>query len=118
MLDPDALARLRKLGGGKLLGQLTDLFLVHGRQRLDSALAAHQQGDLPTLEAAVHSLKSSAGNLGARELYELAERIEQRAAAGDAAAVAPLVAQLPGLFEQTQRALEALRQPGLAASGQ
>src|SRR4051812_31919146 len=112
MLDPVALARLHKIGGNKLLGELRELFLVHGRQRVDSAVAAEQKGDLEAVAAAVHSLKSSAGNLGGRDLYELAHQIEELAEAGDAAAVAPLVAGLPARFEQVCRDLEELRHKG------
>lgn len=76
VVDMAALERLTRLGGAKLLRDMTELFLTHGRERLDALLAAASAGDAPGVERAAHSLKSSAGNLGARQLQHTAESLE------------------------------------------
>jgi len=47
--------------------------------RTDAVAQAHQQDDLASLERATHALKSIAGTFGAKELAEVAARINQLA---------------------------------------
>jgi CheY-like chemotaxis protein len=84
-LDRTVLARLGKLEPN-LPRKLVDLFLEHTPGRLDSALAGGRAGDWKAVEAAAHSLKSSAGNLGAHRLRHLADRVESLAASMGASA--------------------------------
>jgi HPt (histidine-containing phosphotransfer) domain-containing protein len=87
-LDGAALLRLRRIGGDSLVARMIDLFLEGSAARLEAARAGAAAGDLPAVARAVHSLKSSAGNLGAPLLQRTAEEIEILADAGDAAGVA------------------------------
>jgi HPt (histidine-containing phosphotransfer) domain-containing protein len=105
LLDATAFARVLELGGPQLLGRLIDLFLENAPERLARALRGAAGADLETVERATHSLKSTAGNLGARRLQLIAERIERLAAARDAAAVQPLLPELERAFETTRAAL-------------
>jgi HPt (histidine-containing phosphotransfer) domain-containing protein len=70
------------------------------------ALAA---GDLPALAKAVHPLKSSAGNVGAVRMQELALLIEGLAKQGDAEAVRGLVPELEASFAAVKAELEPRR---------
>lgn len=97
-LDAEALGRLRRLGGDKLVGEMIVLFFEHAPGRVEAAVAAEKAGDLEQVSAAVHSLKSSAGNLGMTVVTHLAEAIERRATDGDAAAVAALLRDLKECF--------------------
>jgi HPt (histidine-containing phosphotransfer) domain-containing protein len=65
-LDPDALARLCRLGGGKFVGEMIDLFLDYGARKLVEARQAQSAGDLQGVAGGAHPLKSSAGNVGRR----------------------------------------------------
>lgn len=88
ILDRAAAARLQALGGDKLLGQMIRLYLENARERLhqiDAGLAP--VGDLAEAEAAAHSLKSSAANVGAMRVSALASAMETAALRGEAAAV-------------------------------
>ncbi|MEJ2503996.1 MAG: Hpt domain-containing protein [Gemmatimonadota bacterium] len=58
---------------------------------------------------AAHSLKSTAGNLGARALQDAAEQAEDRAAAEDGEAIPPLLDELEARYAQARAALEAER---------
>jgi HPt (histidine-containing phosphotransfer) domain-containing protein len=78
-IDLSALARLRKLGGDELLSKMIDLFISHAEPAIEEAAAGIRSGDFDIVRRAAHSLKSSAGNLGAQHVQELAEAIEQLA---------------------------------------
>jgi HPt (histidine-containing phosphotransfer) domain-containing protein len=101
-LDPAALQRLRRIGGTKLLGQMLDLMLLEGPRRVQAALAGAQVGSAREVALAVHSLKSSAGNLGALALQDVAEQIEVLATTDQLAAC-------EGLLNRLQEELEAVQ---------
>lgn len=105
LLEDAALAKVRQIGGPSLLARLIDSFLQHAPARLAAARTGGVAGDLGEVERATHSLKSTAGNLGARRLQFLAERIETLSAARDAAAVTALLGELERVFEATRVAL-------------
>jgi HPt (histidine-containing phosphotransfer) domain-containing protein len=109
-VDETALARLRKIGGDRFLAQMIDLFLDHGAKMVAAARQAQRGGDLTTVERSVHSLKSSAGNLGAETVHTLAVRIEQLARANQFDAVATAVEELDAAFAQTRDTLQQYRQ--------
>lgn len=104
-VDPTALERLARLGGAKLVRDMTELFLTHGRERLDALQAGASAGDADAVARAAHSLKSSAGNLGARQLQHTAEVLE--ALASDGVLDADLVARLATEYEASAEALVA-----------
>lgn len=78
-LDVASLEKLIQIGGKKLLTDMADLFVSYVPQKLAEARAAAQAGNLVGIQNAVHPIKSSAANIGARPLRELAARIEQLA---------------------------------------
>ena len=76
-IDQDAIDRLVEWGGDKLLKQILRLFLDNTPERLqqiENGLA--QGGDVDEAHRGAHSLKSSAGNVGAVEVSELAAQLE------------------------------------------
>ena len=109
-LDPDAIDRLLEIGGPNLLRRMIEAFLRTSPERLTAALEGYASGDLEAVGRAAHSLKSSSANFGADELVNLVSAIEQRATEGNAHALKPLMAQLPGTFEAVCGGLEALDQ--------
>jgi HPt (histidine-containing phosphotransfer) domain-containing protein len=80
--DDASLDRLRRFGGGKLLGQMIDLYLEAAPERMAAARAALEAADAPAVEMALHSLKSSSAQLGAFRMQRLCERGEREARAG------------------------------------
>jgi HPt (histidine-containing phosphotransfer) domain-containing protein len=101
--DASALERLKRFGGGKLLGEMIALFLSIAPERIAAARQAHQAGDLPTLERAFHSLKGSAAQLGALRLRRLSEHAEQLARLGT-------LTDLPILMQQLEDELPHVRE--------
>ena len=109
ILDLDALERLRRVGGDSLILRMIELFFSHTASKVDAAVSSFDAGQLDEVERAVHSIKSSAANLGAVELTELAAKLENLAGQRDAAVVEPLVRKLPEAFGRARERLEEQR---------
>lgn len=103
-LDRAALERLRRLGGERLLREMVQLFLQLGPERMASATS----GSLEAAERACHSLKSSAGNLGAHALQAAAGGAEDAAAARDASAFAAALPALETAYAEAETELTQL----------
>lgn len=109
--DEAALEKLRQLGGDDFVRRMIDLFIDYAPKRLAAARAGEQAGDLVAIAKGVHPLKSSAGQIGARRVQELAAQIETLAMAQEAAALPPLVEQLEAALAQIKPRLEQKRHP-------
>jgi HPt (histidine-containing phosphotransfer) domain-containing protein len=108
ILDTKALDRLREWGGEKLLAQMVRLFLENAPQRMAQVRLGAGEGDVKEAERGAHSLKSSAANLGAQRVRNLAADAERAASAGDREAVATLLPDLEEAFSQVIQALESV----------
>jgi len=91
--DPDALTRLERFGGIKLLDEMIALFLLNARERLTVAVTGLGPGDAAAIENAMHSLKSSSAQLGALRLSRLSEQAETIARVGTLTECAPVLEQ-------------------------
>ena len=109
VLDSAAITRLDRIGGSEFVVEMIELFLENAPQRLQTAREAYDSGDTPTLHRAVHSLKSTAANLGARALQATAEAAEARANDEDMDAIPPLLDDLDREYEEARTELEAER---------
>ena len=96
-LDERTIERLQKLGGRTLLSQLVELFTSHAESAIRDASSGLAQGNLDAVRRAAHSLKSSAGNLGATQVQMLADEIEQMAEL-EALDIQPVLADLERAF--------------------
>lgn len=103
ILDPGGGDRIRRVGGESLWHRMVEMFLANAPARM---AGLDDGSDLKTMEQAAHSLKSSAGNLGASRLQYIAERIEVAAGAGDSDACAELCAEARRVYDDTRQALE------------
>lgn len=104
-LREEVLAELRSVGGDRLVRELMAIFAERTPGRLRSAAESFAAGDLVAAAAALHSLRSAAGTVGARRLAEMAGQLE-RAARSDGD-LAPGLARLR--VEAEQALLEARR---------
>lgn len=109
-VDPSMLARHRRLGGVGLARLLIDIFLTTAPRHVETMRSAAGDQDLGAIRLSAHSLKSTAGNLGAVELYQLADRIEQEAMAGHAALITERIDVLNVALGQAVRIIEAERE--------
>lgn len=114
--DASALQRLERMGGNKLLLELIEMFLEHVPKKLDDARNALDQSDLPLVADTMHSLKSSAGMIGATGFYRLTERAELKAREGDQVELSRLLPEMFAEFDQTKQILERERQERIESS--
>ena len=105
-VDPAALERLHRLGGAEFVGKMIALFLSYTAEKVAAARAAQLAGDLAGVANAVHPIKSSAGNMGATRVQELAQRLETLARHRQGDAVPALVGELEQAFAAVQPELE------------
>jgi HPt (histidine-containing phosphotransfer) domain-containing protein len=97
-LDSAALDRLKRFGGGKLLREMIALFLAAAPERLAAARAGADADNASEMEMALHSLKSSAAQLGAMRMQRLSEEGELLARKGTTGTIGSLVTDLEEEF--------------------
>jgi HPt (histidine-containing phosphotransfer) domain-containing protein len=105
-LDDTALARLRRVGGEQLVRQMVALFLESTPQRLVVARTGEQQGDREAVTRAMHALKSSAGNVGALRLQDLASHLEHTGKDLTREAILGLLEELEATFTRIKSHFE------------
>ncbi len=89
--DANALRLLHRAGGEKLISKMSALFAANAPQRIKGAEEALATGDLAGAITFAHSLKSSAGQLGAVRLQQLCDSLESACVAGNLAHARELV---------------------------
>lgn len=92
---------LRWVGGDRrLLRELVGIFVDEAPGRLAELKRAAAARDAATVERVAHTLKGSAGILGAASLRATSSELEERAVARRVDGVADLVARLEGELER------------------
>lgn len=104
-IDSEAIEILRSFGGAKLVRDMIALFVAGTPVRLDAARAAAASGDADGVRRAAHSLKSSAGQFGAREMETLCGQAEVLAAEGRDDELFRIVPEIERSFETARQEL-------------
>ena len=112
VLEPTAIARLQRIGGTRLVRQLIEMYVALGPERIAALRDGVASSDAQRVERAAHTLKSTAGNLGAVQLQHTAQSLETAAAEGtvDPALAALCETQYHDAVAALQRALEELEE--------
>ncbi len=108
-LNEEVLDKLGRSYGAKFVSELIGLFLEHVPKNINAAVAAEKAGDLVAVERAAHSVKSSAGNIGALALLELSGQIEQLAEEKKGESIPPLLRELEEAFSRLGTRLEGIK---------
>jgi HPt (histidine-containing phosphotransfer) domain-containing protein len=106
VIDIRALDRLRKWGGEGLPTKMIEIFLDHSSERLEQIRDGVAEQDPRRAELGAHSLKSSAGNVGAHRLQALCQGAEMMAEAEDMSALAGLFPELDRAYSTAREELE------------
>jgi HPt (histidine-containing phosphotransfer) domain-containing protein len=118
-VDVSTLRELRRLqapGQPDVAVRILTRFFHESDERLATLRAATARGDAPAIERAAHALKGIAGTVGAHEVCNLAQRLEQGGREGRTQDAAGLVNQLDSALERARAIFErALEIPGPAA---
>lgn len=112
LVDSAQMARLNEWGGPDLQKKMIDLFLTHAQERLDQIREGIATGDSTKAETGAHTLKSSAGNVGAQRVQALAMDAEALAEAGNMADVEAILPQLQKEFDAACGALKSILDGG------
>jgi CheY-like chemotaxis protein/HPt (histidine-containing phosphotransfer) domain-containing protein len=110
LMESDALARLRTLGGDSFTAEMIGVFLEYTAQKIAQGLQAYAAGNLAGVQDAMHPIKSSAGNVGAGQIQKLAERIEDLAKKRQGESLGALLAELDNAFGAAKPQFEQIRQ--------
>jgi HPt (histidine-containing phosphotransfer) domain-containing protein len=111
VLDSAVVSRLRQLtppGEPDALAQVLNLFLVEVPPRIDRLRNAWSAGNIQEVDRAAHSLKGSAGTIGARRLYEVCRQLDTTGKSGDLAGLATLVDALGVEFGKVEEEIRRL----------
>lgn len=108
VLDPAVIENLRQLtipGEPDVLSEVLNLFLQDVPQRVERLRNAFTAGNIQEVRRVAHSLKGSAGNIGAQSMFEACRRIDEL---DDLAAAGPLVGALEVEFGKVEREIRRL----------
>lgn len=98
-LDKAVLDALMQLGGKDFVAKMLELYMGYAPQQLALARAAHLANDLAGVQNAVHPLKSSSGQIGARVMHDLAAQIELCTHEKSREPIGPLLSELEAAYE-------------------
>ena len=110
-LDPVVLDSLRQLtppGEPDVLAEVLQLFTTDVPARIERLRAAWLAGDAVAVQRAAHSLKGSAGNIGATQLLAVCGQLDELGRSGDLSALAPLVASLDAEYGRVESEIQRL----------
>ncbi len=108
-LNPAVLSQLRRLGQpGKpsVLARMIRLYLEHAPKQLGQLRDAIERSDTEGVREAAHAFKSSSANLGAVQVSELCNRVEQAARDGGLEGVEVLYKDLEQAMSAVRIALD------------
>ena len=114
VLDPAVIATLRQLtppGEPDVLSEVLGLFLSDAPGRLTRLRTAWRDGDAVAVQRSAHSLKGSAGNIGAIAMLAVCKELDEQGRAGDLAAMTPLVASLDAEYAKVAAEIQRLIKP-------
>ncbi len=113
LIDTAQMDRLKEWGGKELQTKMVDLFLTHARDRMDQIREGLSTSQPETAETGAHTLKSSAGNVGAQKVQQLAQEAEMLAEEGNLEGLQTLMPSLEQEFDAACGALKEFIEEGV-----
>ena len=110
-LDPAVIESLRQLtppGEPDVLKEVLQLFLEDVPGRIERLRAAWQAGNAVEVQRSAHSLKGSAGNIGASHLLAVCRQLDDRGKSGDLSNLPGLVASLDAEYDRVAAEIQQL----------
>lgn len=111
VLDPAVLAALRQLslpGEPDVLTDVLALFLEEVPPRMARLRNAWASGNIEEMQRAAHSLKGSAGNIGAHGMFDVCKQLDGLGRSGTLDAAAPLIEALDAEFGKVEAEIRRL----------
>lgn len=110
-LDRSVLDSLRQLtppGEPDVLNEVLTMFLADFPRRMDKLRNAFAAADIQEVHRSAHSLKGSAGNIGATALSAICRQLDDHAKAGNSDALPPLIEALGVEFGKVESEIQKL----------
>jgi HPt (histidine-containing phosphotransfer) domain-containing protein len=104
---PEELRQMAESGDAEIVQEVLTVFQTDTASRLKSLQAALATANTAQVRTQAHSIKGSAGQVGALGFAALCQRIEQEAARGSSEELAALVRELESSFAEVCRAIKA-----------
>lgn len=111
VLNPSVIESLRQLtppGEPDVLAEVLQLFLEDVPLRIAKLRGAWQAGDAVEVQRSAHSLKGSAGNIGATDLLAVCRLLDDQGKSGDLSNLAGLVASLDAEYARVEAEIQRL----------
>lgn len=111
VLDPAVIESLRRLtppGEPEVLKQVLQLFLEDVPGRIERLRAAWQAGNAVEVQRSAHSLKGSAGNIGASNLRAVCRLLDEHGTSGNLSNLPGLVASLDAEYAKVEAEIQRL----------
>lgn len=111
VLDEAVIETLRQLtppGEPDVLAEVLQMFLQEFPPRLERLRIAWASGNIEDMYRSAHSLKGSAGNIGARRLFSVCAQLDGMSRSGDLSNSAPLVAALGAEYGKVESEIRRL----------
>jgi len=111
VLDPAVINTLRQLtapGEPDVLTEVLKLFLEEVPARMIRLRNAWAAGSVEEVHRAAHSLKGSAGNIGATGMFEICRQLDGIGKSGGLAAAGPLIDALGAEFGKVEEEIRRL----------
>ena len=105
LLDSQTFNGIKSLLGDDLPTFL-DIFFAENQQALGNIQIGILQNDPDMVQTAAHGMKSSCAYLGAKELSNLAEHLEEHSKIDDLADLKPIYFQAQGMFDIIRSTLD------------
>ena len=105
VLDPAVIESLRQLtppGEPDVLDEVLKMFLQEVPPRIEQLRTFLASGNIQEVQRAAHSLKGSAGNIGAHRLHEVCQQVDDKSRSGDLSGLAALVDTLAEEFGKVE----------------
>ena len=105
VLDPVVIDGLRQLtppGEPDVLNEVLAMFLKEVPPRIERLRTFWAAGNILEMQRAAHSLKGSAGNIGADALHQICRQLDDKGRSGDLSGLEPLIDALAVEFDKVE----------------
>lgn len=110
LLDREQLEMLTEAGSPEsveLFREILELFEDESRRKLEDLTACMESGDYEGMSRSAHALAGSSANIGGREVWQQAKRIEDLCKTGQGKDARELLPELKATYQSTLNALKA-----------
>ncbi len=98
-LDPEIVRQLHAIGGLDLVASVYEDFIAESSELVRETLEAWKKQDIVTIKSHLHTLKGSAGTVGAMQIAGIAKDAEGRLKTNDTSTLAAAIPELEAAFQ-------------------